>query len=291
MKLAENLNYEFSFLRLQVQYCCASDKYHRGPKMETFLQGWKSGAAAVKSVFRKYEHDWTTVSLISYLLHEKCRCYSPLTSRVTESNLKNLPFYSLYSYLSSCQSSPLLLPLSSLCFLFYFPSSLPLSPSLHVVTLYTPPSSPIALLATLPPLPAFVSAPKAFLLFLLLLLFPLPLLLHVFISIYTPSVPPSVPHLYPFCTLSLPLLYPIFTSSVPHLYPFCTPSLPLLYPSVPLLSLSLPLLYPFYCFSCFILSLPSSSIFSFQHYHYLKAIIIKTHAGTQLSSFSWSERS
>ena len=97
MKLAENLNYEFSFLRLQVQYCCASDKYRKGPKMETFLQGWKSGAAAVKSVFRKYEHDWTTVSLISYLLHEKCRCHSPLTSRVTESNLKNLPFYSFYS--------------------------------------------------------------------------------------------------------------------------------------------------------------------------------------------------
>ena len=120
MKLTENLNYEFSILRLQVQYCCASDKYRRGPKMETFLQGWKSGAAAVKSVFRKYEHDWTTVSLISFLLHEKCRCYSPLTSRVTESNLKNLPFYSLYSYLSSCQSSPFFLPLSSLHFFFIF---------------------------------------------------------------------------------------------------------------------------------------------------------------------------
>ena len=100
----------------------------------------------------------------------------------------------------------------------------------------------------------------------------------------TPSIPllypfctPSVPHLYPFCAPSLPLLCPIFTPSVPHLYPFCTPSLPPL--------------YPFYCFCCFILSLSSSSIFSFQHYHYLKAIIIKTHAGTQLSSFSWSERS
>ena len=100
----------------------------------------------------------------------------------------------------------------------------------------------------------------------------------------SPSVPllypfytPSVPLLYPFCTPSLPLLCPIFTPSVPHLYPFCTPSLPPL--------------YPFYCFSCFILSLSSSSIFSFQHYHYLKAIIIKIHAGTQLSSFSWSERS
>ena len=88
---------------------------------------------------------------------------------------------------------------------------------------------------------------------------------------------PSIPPLYPFCTPFCTLLYPIFTPSVPHLYPFCTPSLPPL--------------YPFYCFSCFILSLSSSSIFSFQHYHYLKAIIIKIHAGTQLSSFSWSERS
>lgn len=124
MKLAENLNYEFSFLRLQVQYCCASDKYRRGPKMETFLQGWKSGAAAVKSVFRKYEHDWTTVSLISYLLHEKCRCHSPLTSRVTESNLKNFPFYSfllLIIFLSiiTLPSSPVFF-----AFLCYFLSSL-----------------------------------------------------------------------------------------------------------------------------------------------------------------------
>ena len=73
-----------------------------------------------------------------------------------------------------------------------------------------------------------------------------------------------------------------------HLCPLCTPSVP---PSVPFCTPSLPLLYPFYCFSCFILSLSSSSIFSFQHYHYLKAIIIKIHVGTQLSSFSWSERS
>ena len=110
---------------------------------------------------------------------------------------------------------------------------------------------------------------------------PLPLLLLVFISVCTPSVPLLYPLLYPlpypFCTPSLPLLYLICTPSVPHLYPICTPSLPLL--------------YPFFCFSCFILSLSSSSIFSFQHYHYLKAIIIKIHAGTQLSSFSWSERS
>ena len=30
--------------------------------MDTFLKGWKSGAAAVQSVFRKYEYDWTKVS-------------------------------------------------------------------------------------------------------------------------------------------------------------------------------------------------------------------------------------
>lgn len=52
---------EINSKRLQVQYCCASDKYFRGSKMETFLQGWKSGAAAVDSVFRKCEHDWTIV--------------------------------------------------------------------------------------------------------------------------------------------------------------------------------------------------------------------------------------
>ena len=33
--------------------------------METFLEGWKSGAAAENSVFRKCEYDWTTVSVIS----------------------------------------------------------------------------------------------------------------------------------------------------------------------------------------------------------------------------------
>ena len=33
--------------------------------METFLEGWKSGAAAENSVFRKCEYDWTIVSVIS----------------------------------------------------------------------------------------------------------------------------------------------------------------------------------------------------------------------------------
>jgi len=47
----------------RVCYCCASDKYFRGSNTEAFLQGWKSGAAEVNSVFRKYEHDWTTVML------------------------------------------------------------------------------------------------------------------------------------------------------------------------------------------------------------------------------------
>ena len=32
--------------------------------MEAFLEGWKSGAAAVQSVFRKYEYDWTIVSIL-----------------------------------------------------------------------------------------------------------------------------------------------------------------------------------------------------------------------------------
>ena len=32
--------------------------------MDTFLKGWKSGAAAVQSVFRKYEYDWTKVSIL-----------------------------------------------------------------------------------------------------------------------------------------------------------------------------------------------------------------------------------
>ena len=48
-----------------MQYFCANDKYLRGFKMETFLEGWKSGAAAVNSVFRKCEYDWTNVSLIN----------------------------------------------------------------------------------------------------------------------------------------------------------------------------------------------------------------------------------
>jgi len=46
-----------------VQYCCASDKYFRGDKMDTVLSGWKSGAAAVQSVFRKCEYDWRIVSI------------------------------------------------------------------------------------------------------------------------------------------------------------------------------------------------------------------------------------
>ena len=272
MKLAQNLNYEFSFLRLQVQYCCASDKYRRGPKMETFLQGWKSGAAAVKSVFRKYEHDWTTVSLISYLLHEKCRCYSPLTSRVTESNLKNLPFYSLYSYLSSCQSSPLLLPLTSLHFLFYFfPPFLFLL--LFMLLLYALLLLPLSLFWLL-----YHLLLHLFLLQKLFLFFfsssSSPALtspcfhLHLY-PLCTPSVlllypifTPSVPYLYPFCTPSLPLLYPIFTPSVPHLYPFCTPSLPHLYPiftpSVPLLLFfllyTIPFLFLYLLFSALSLS-------------------------------------
>ena len=254
MKLAENLNYEFSFLRLQVQYCCASDKYRRGPKMETFLQGWKSGAAAVKSVFRKYEHDWTTVSLISYLLHEKCRCYSPLTSRVTESNLKNFPFYSLYSYLSSCQSSPFLLPLSSLRFFFIF-----FPPFLHVVILCTPPNLPLLLFWLL-----YHLLLHSFLLQKLFLFFfsssSSPALtspcFHLRLyPLCTPSVPPSVPP-------SLPILYPIFTPSVPHLYPFCAPSLPHLYPiftpSVPLLLFfflyTIPFLFLYLLFSALSLS-------------------------------------
>lgn len=49
--------------RLRVRYCCASDKYFRGTEAEASLQGWKSGAAAVNSVFRKCEHDWTPVSI------------------------------------------------------------------------------------------------------------------------------------------------------------------------------------------------------------------------------------
>lgn len=32
--------------------------------MEAFLEGWKSGAAAVQSVFRKCEYDWRVVSIL-----------------------------------------------------------------------------------------------------------------------------------------------------------------------------------------------------------------------------------
>ena len=35
--------------------------------MEAFLEGWTSGAAAVNSVFRKYEYDWTKASLIKLI--------------------------------------------------------------------------------------------------------------------------------------------------------------------------------------------------------------------------------
>ncbi|XP_078344615.1 peptide-N(4)-(N-acetyl-beta-glucosaminyl)asparagine amidase-like isoform X2 [Oculina patagonica] len=53
--------------RLRIQFSCSSDKYYRGCKMEAFLDGWKSGAAAVNSVFRKCEYDWRTVC--DYLHH------------------------------------------------------------------------------------------------------------------------------------------------------------------------------------------------------------------------------
>ncbi|KAL9958983.1 hypothetical protein ACROYT_G036063 [Oculina patagonica] len=58
---------EINNKRSRVQYSCASDKYFRGCKMEAFLDGWKSGAAAVNSVFRKCEYDWRTVC--DYLHH------------------------------------------------------------------------------------------------------------------------------------------------------------------------------------------------------------------------------
>lgn len=57
---------EINNKRLTLSYCCTSDKYFRGTKKESFRVGWKNGAAEVISVFRKYEHDWTTV--IAYLL-------------------------------------------------------------------------------------------------------------------------------------------------------------------------------------------------------------------------------
>ena len=38
--------------------------------MEAVLEGWKSGAAAVQSVFRRCEYDWTIVSILdsSYIV-------------------------------------------------------------------------------------------------------------------------------------------------------------------------------------------------------------------------------
>ena len=41
--------------------------------MEAFLEGWKSGAAAVQSVFRKYEYDWTRVSIFDSLYSMRWR--------------------------------------------------------------------------------------------------------------------------------------------------------------------------------------------------------------------------
>ena len=35
--------------------------------MEVSLGSWKCGAAAVNSVFRKYEHDWSPVSIITVM--------------------------------------------------------------------------------------------------------------------------------------------------------------------------------------------------------------------------------
>lgn len=54
--------------RFVLSYCCASDKYFRGSDAEPTLEGWKSGASAIKSMFRKTEHDWTRV--MSYLLQK-----------------------------------------------------------------------------------------------------------------------------------------------------------------------------------------------------------------------------
>ena len=34
--------------------------------MEVFLEGWESGAAEVNSMFRKCQHDWTTVSKVCH---------------------------------------------------------------------------------------------------------------------------------------------------------------------------------------------------------------------------------
>ncbi|XP_068689230.1 peptide-N(4)-(N-acetyl-beta-glucosaminyl)asparagine amidase-like [Montipora foliosa] len=52
----------------RLSYCCARDKYFRGSNRETLLDGWTSGAAAVKSMYRNYEHDWTPV--MAYILQE-----------------------------------------------------------------------------------------------------------------------------------------------------------------------------------------------------------------------------
>ena len=41
--------------------------------MEAFLEGWKSGAAAVQSVFRKCEYDWTIVSTLDSSYSMTCR--------------------------------------------------------------------------------------------------------------------------------------------------------------------------------------------------------------------------
>ncbi|KAK2561641.1 Peptide-N(4)-(N-acetyl-beta-glucosaminyl)asparagine amidase [Acropora cervicornis] len=54
--------------KFELSYCCASDQYFRGSDAEPTLEGWKSGASAVNSMFRKTEHDWTPV--MTYLLQE-----------------------------------------------------------------------------------------------------------------------------------------------------------------------------------------------------------------------------
>ncbi|XP_015772138.1 PREDICTED: peptide-N(4)-(N-acetyl-beta-glucosaminyl)asparagine amidase-like [Acropora digitifera] len=54
--------------RFVLSYCCASDKYFRGSDAEPTLEGWKSGASAIKSMFRKTEHDWTPV--MTYLIQK-----------------------------------------------------------------------------------------------------------------------------------------------------------------------------------------------------------------------------
>ena len=51
----------------------------------------------------------------------------------------------------------------------------------------------------------------------------------------TLTLTPTVPLLYPSCTLPVPLLYPSCTPTVSLLYPSCTPTVPFLYPYCTLL--------------------------------------------------------